>query len=104
MTLHADIDRNPYNNNDVALISTQAIASATGSTYAQNTVVWNASGLTAGTTVFVYAQVTDGTHTRFIYAVPALHLVSATKPRPFITSARRSGNSLKQADKAKEGR
>jgi hypothetical protein len=88
------IDRNPYNNNDLAIISTQAIASATGSTYAQNTVAWNTSGLTAGTTVFVYAQVTDGTHSRFIYAMPALHLVSSTKPQPFITSARRSANSL----------
>lgn len=94
VTLHADTDRNPYNNNDMSVISTQVIASATGSTYAQNTVAWSPSALTAGTTVFVYAQVTDGTRTRFLYATPALHLGAATKPQPGFISTRRSGNSL----------
>jgi hypothetical protein len=94
ITLHADTDRNPYNNNDASVISTQVIVSATGSAYAQNTVVWNTSALTAGATVYVYAQVTDGTRTRFLYAQPALHLVAATTPQPGFASIRRSGSSL----------
>jgi len=94
VTLHADTDRNPYNSNDVAVISTKVIASATGSTYAQNTVAWDTRALTAGMTVFVYAKVTDGTRTRFFYATPALRLVAAAKPQPAFVSTRRSGNSL----------
>ena len=94
MTLHVDTDRNPYNHNDLAVISTPVIASATGGAYARNTVVWDTSGLPAGTTAYVYAQVTDGTRTRYCYAMPALRLVSVANPQPTIASIRRSGNSL----------
>ena len=68
-TLHLDADRNPYNNNDVGVISTHVVASATGGAYAQNTVNWNTTGMTNGTTVYVYAQVTDGTRTRCFYVL-----------------------------------
>lgn len=94
VTLHVDTDRNPYNNNDVAISSTQVVASATGAAYAQNTVAWNTSALPAGTTACVYARVTDGTRTRYLYAMPTLRLVSATKPQPVFTGTRRFGNSL----------
>jgi hypothetical protein len=94
VTLHADTDRNPYNNNDRAVLSTQVVASATGGTFGQNTVTVNTTGWTAGTTVSVYAKVTDGTRTRYLYAAPTLHLVSAGKPQPAFVSARRSGNVL----------
>jgi len=94
VTLHADVDRNPYNNNDAAIISTQSVPAPTGSTYAQNKVAWNTSGLTAGTTLFVRAQATDGPRTRFLYARPALHLASGAAPQPAIVGTRRSGSSL----------
>lgn len=94
VTLHADVDRNPYNHNDVAILATQSIPAPTGSTYSQNTVAWNTSGLTPGMTLFVRAQITDGPRTRFMYALPALHLVSGAEPQPAIVGTRWSGSSL----------
>lgn len=94
VTLHLDTDRNPYNNNDVAVGTTQAIAAATGGTYKSGEITWNASVLKAGTTYYLYAQVTDGARTRYLYAKPAVRLAAGTKPRPAITNVRRLDKSL----------
>ena len=75
VTLRLDADRNPYNSNDVGVISTPVVASATGGAYAQNTVNWTATGMTNGMTVYLYAQVTNGTCTRYFYAAPALQFM-----------------------------
>ena len=40
---------------------------ATGSTINQSTFDWTVSGLTTGTKYYVYAKISDGTHTRFLY-------------------------------------
>lgn len=76
VTLHVDTDRNPYNNNDVAIISTQVFASATGATYMQFTNNWNTAGLSTQATVYIYASVSDGARTRYFYAEPRVTLVS----------------------------
>jgi len=75
VTLRVDADRNPYNGNGVADISSQAFA-VTGGTYAQNTVDWDTSAMANGSTVYVYAQVTDGARTRYLYAAPVLQFLS----------------------------
>ncbi len=76
ITFHVDADRNPYNGNEVMVLSTQVVASATGGSYTQGTVNWDTSAMTAGTTACVYAQVTDGTHTRYFCAVPILRFAA----------------------------
>jgi hypothetical protein len=81
VTLHVDTDRNPYNSNDVAVLSTNACA-ATGATYTQGTINWNTAGMSPQAAVYVYAEVTDGTHTRYFYAAPQLALV---QPPPAVT-------------------
>jgi pimeloyl-ACP methyl ester carboxylesterase len=75
--LRVDADRNPYNNNDVADISTQVFPSATGETYTQDTEDWDTSAMSNGITGYVYAKVTDGTRTRYLYAAPVLQFQNA---------------------------
>ena len=82
VTLHVDTDRNPYNNNDVAVLSTNVCA-ATGATYTQGTITWNTAAMTSGTMAYIYAVVTDGTRTRYFYAAPVLKF---TAP-PVLTSS-----------------
>ena len=86
VTLHLDTDRNPYNNNDLAILSTQVVASATGGTFAQFTNHWNTTGLTNGATACVYAQVTDGARTRYFYAAPVLQFIVPPAPLVVITN------------------
>lgn len=70
VTLYADIDRNPYNNNNVATIGSNS-HTATGSNISQSSKSWNVSGLTVGSTYYVYAKIEDGTRTRYLYASPS---------------------------------
>ena len=93
VTLHLDTDRNPYNSNDVVLISTQVVASGTGGNFAQFTNNWNTTGLTNGATAYVYAQVTDGARTRYFYAAPVLQFtVPSTPPAPVVVITNPPGN------------
>ena len=80
VTLRLDADRNPYNSNDVAVISTQVVATASGGSYTPFTNTWNTAGLTNGTTAYVYAQVTDGTRSRYFYAAPVLQFTAPPPP------------------------
>ena len=84
ISLHVDADRNPYNGNGVADISSQAFA-VTGGTYAQNTVDWDTSAMANGSTAYIYAQVTDGTRTRYLYAAPVLQFQDANSAPTDIT-------------------
>jgi len=68
VTLHADADRNPYNNNDLKLLGNPVQHSVTGKTFIENTVNWDTSGMTDGTEVCVYAKISDGSRTRYFYA------------------------------------
>lgn len=76
--LRLDVDRNPYNGNDIATLFTQVYASATGGDYAQDTVDWDTTGLDSRAEAYAYASVTDGTRTRYIYASPILQLYPAS--------------------------
>jgi hypothetical protein len=76
VTLHADTDRNPYNDNDIAAIGSAQNHSTTGETYAENTVAWDTTGTSAGTTAYVYAKASDGTHTRYLYAAAEIEFAA----------------------------
>lgn len=89
VTLHADVDRNPYNNNDFGTIDSAQIHPATGAVYASNNIVWDTSGMSAGDELYVYAKVTDGVRTRYFYA-PS-HLVFEPIPTATLT-ANSTGN------------
>jgi hypothetical protein len=73
VTLHADADRNPYNNNDLKSLGNPVQHLVTGKTFIENTVNWDTSGMTDGTEVYVYAKISDGSRTRYFYA--PTHLV-----------------------------
>ncbi|MFZ4726851.1 MAG: T9SS type A sorting domain-containing protein [Paludibacter sp.] len=66
VTFYIDMDRNPYNNNNVATIGTQNLL-ATGSALTQSTLNWTVSGLSDGTKYYICAKITDGIRTRFLY-------------------------------------
>jgi len=66
VTFYIDMDRNPYNNNNVVTIGTQNWL-ATGTTLTQSTLNWTVNGLLDGTKYYVCAKITDGIHTRFLY-------------------------------------
>ncbi len=85
VTLHADIDRNPYNGNDIGVIGGVQNHAATGASFVQNTVAWDTSGMSAGATVYVYAETSDGTHTRYYYAPAALTFENPNTPTPSAT-------------------
>lgn len=70
VTLHADVDHTPYNNNDT-VIGTVNHGAATGKSYSENTVSWDTSSMVAGAK-YLYAAITDGTRTRYYYAPPCL--------------------------------
>lgn len=69
VTLLADIDRNPYNNNDIESSLIAPIQhSVTGNTFIENTVNWDTSGMSDGQEAYIYAKISDGSHTRYFYA------------------------------------
>lgn len=78
VTLHADADRNPYNDNDICAIGTPHSHSTTGETYAENTLVWDTTGMSDGTSAALYARVTDGTRTRYLYAPPIINFIDSS--------------------------
>ena len=67
ITIYADIDRNPYNNNNAAIIGTENLSS-TSSVIVQSSVNWVVTGLNVGTKYYLYTKINDGTHLRYIYS------------------------------------
>jgi len=67
ITIYADIDRNPYNNNNAAIIGTENLSS-TSSVIVQSSVNWVVTGLNVGTKYYFYTKINDGTHLRYIYS------------------------------------
>ncbi len=70
VTFYVDQDRNPYNGNNLATITTKSHA-ATGSSIAQSIASWNTTGLSPSGMFYVYAKITDGPRTRYMYAAPS---------------------------------
>ena len=67
-----DVDRCPYNGNDVAVLSTQVFAVGTGDIYAETLADWTAATAGGQSAVYVYAKASDGTRTRYAYAAESL--------------------------------
>lgn len=73
VTFYVDQDRNPYNNNNLGTIATRNL-SATGPTLAQATEPWNSTGISPVGEMFVYAKITDGSRTRYLYAFQSFEI------------------------------
>ncbi len=76
VTFYVDQDRNPYNGNNLATIGTQSVSSA-GTAFYQGTQTWDTTGLTLTGSGYIYGAITDGTHTRYLYAVPVFNAASS---------------------------
>lgn len=76
--LYADIDRNPYNDNNIATIGTPKNHCATGKSFSENTIDWDTTGISDGTGAIIYAKVTDGNRTRYFYAPPIINFVDSS--------------------------
>ncbi len=77
VTLYFDADRGPHNGNTIATIGSTP-HSASGSTIFENTDAWDTSGITPGTSGYLFAEITDGTNTRYIYASPKLNFMETS--------------------------
>jgi len=71
VAFYVDQDSNPYNNNNLAAITSQNLAT-TGANIAQSSAAWNITELSPGGKYYVYAKITDDTRTRYLYAAPEL--------------------------------
>jgi hypothetical protein len=67
VSIFVDVDRNPYNNNNVTTFGSENISS-TDSDILQSTISWTVSGLQAGTKYYIYSKIDDGVHVRYIYS------------------------------------
>jgi hypothetical protein len=76
VTIDLDADRNPYNSNTLLTIETDTHG-ATGTSFVEETTLWDTSAVPAGSEGYVMARVSDGTRTRFLYAGPRLRIVDA---------------------------
>jgi hypothetical protein len=75
VTIYLDVDQNPYNGNDAAQFM-QITHSKTGKKIKGASVILDTSGasLSAGA-YYLYAKITDGTHTRYLYAPKTITFV-----------------------------
>ena len=74
VTLTFDTDRNPYNSNDIAAIATSGYA-ATGTSLTQGSDSWDTSPLSAGDSGYVRVEINNGSHRRYIYGSPKIHIL-----------------------------
>ena len=74
ITLTYDADRNPYNSNDIAAIGASSY-SATGTSLTQDSDSWDTSALPADAAGYVRAEINNGSHRRYIYGSPKIHIL-----------------------------
>ncbi|MCF8109197.1 MAG: hypothetical protein K9J81_09415 [Desulfohalobiaceae bacterium] len=78
LTLSLDSDRNPYNANDLAVITdTPLEQNATSSVFAEASTLWDTSSLSPGTTGQVYAKISRLEQDRYLYAPGSITFGSA---------------------------
>ena len=73
INVYADLDRNPYNDNKVA-INNQNF-SATGNTITESSINWTVQDIVVGNTYYIYAEIDDGTHKRYLYSNHEIEVV-----------------------------
>ncbi|MFO8067752.1 MAG: LamG-like jellyroll fold domain-containing protein, partial [Bacteroidales bacterium] len=83
ITIYADLDRNPYNSNEISLEPLNL--AATGNVITLKSANWMVNGLTPGEKYYLYIEIDDNTRKRFFYApyefeyqIPSIHDLSVT--------------------------
>ncbi len=89
VTIHADSDRNPYNNNDYFALGSSIRHIATGGLFYKNRVTWDTSDVSNGMQAYIYTKISDGIRTRYFYAPACLifsniqkYIIPVFKPGP----------------------
>ena len=81
-TIFLDTDFNPYNSNSVAAVSFQPTNTGTGSVFTYPNLALATTNAPPGIYA-VYAMITDGARTRYLYAPELMEVISALQP-PFL--------------------
>jgi hypothetical protein len=66
INFYVDIDRNPYNDNNVMKIATAELA-CTGSAFSEASADWIVTGLSEGTQYYLYVAIENATGKRYLY-------------------------------------
>jgi hypothetical protein len=74
-----DGDFNPYNSNSISVLTLEMPASGTGSVFVYNTLDLPTTNVAPGVYA-IYAQITDGLRTRYLYTPELIEIVSPLQP------------------------
>ncbi len=77
VTIFADQDRNPYNNNNLKTITQVPGNTATRNSFRQHSFIWDTTDMTDGDQVYLYAEISDSKHVRYLYADESLLFTNA---------------------------